>query len=1020
MTPSTSPQTSGEARGNIAVARWLFRLLLWFGFPTLVLGVALDIGIDSSRRTARNAVFERFEREFSELQTEADPQIFYQHELEEVFASVRGLAARPDAVDAVVRGFSGKWPSGSIDIHVFDGSGMLIPRRTSPPDLQEFMDRIRLDWTHHLEAPAAIIQRLSSILPAPETLMRAMKGRPGQAVQLGGSMAFSWGFHVFQSGIPEQRVAGMLAFIHQQKLPPRFIPERVRQRLGFAKTAIVRDEEKDVAIPGMAGRTPLVELKRLQTLAADDRIVLEDRLVSLKRLDDTTLVVSSTPDPGYPTTILLAIIAIYILFIIFIGIISYSFTFGAANVSFPVWGKLLLFFGLGFGFPLLLSSGLALLYLEERHEGIREDSCQEAFRHLSAVDARFAPYLTLRRLQYDRMCRDTERRLKGADLDLGTFRRMFNEFRLDGMRIIASSGQSLQTSRIILAEMRRCVSLPKAERVRLFQSFVERGLIPTPLEVEAVLVGQEALDRGTAEGSRFENMIDRAAIQAGKLAMDQANADRGLSGARQSSKADMVVDSVLEDDAKELMQGVRTGLRKFTTVSSGASIARLYIDVIAGPAGDAWYSIFIFHNLITLEMNFLETLFARDSSKGYRPDAGSPLRLYAVSWHHEGRCFPNQQDHRRFAKLLTQLNRTSNAVSLTLELDGAPHLVCALPATALKHYVLLAIIPIAELERRFAEVTARVWGCVAVLALFGLGVLTALWYRVVTPIAAITAGLEVMKTGRYDSPIPVTGTDELGQMCAAVNQAMERLKEMELARTVQADLLPQNRLDLGPFLVQGKNSMIQAVGGDYFDFIPLHRGLTAVILGDVTGHGVSAALVTAMAKAAFTILCPRYPDQPEEVLQRLNRLMLSILNRSKMMSCFLGILDVQAKRMMVANAGQCYPVLMPFDGTAAQVPMPSQPLGTRAKAVFKRLDIDLRNAGLLLYSDGLVEAMNADRIMFGYDNVTAAAGQLRRETGRRISSDTDLLAPLFARLQAHIGTGNYNDDVTLVVVMPRD
>ncbi|HQG27791.1 MAG TPA: SpoIIE family protein phosphatase, partial [Candidatus Ozemobacteraceae bacterium] len=590
----------------------------------------------------------------------------------------------------------------------------------------------------------------------------------------------------------------------------------------------------------------------------------------------------------------------------------------------------------------------------------------------------------------------------------------------DGMRIVASSGQSLQTARIILAEMRRCVSLPKTERVRLFQSFVERGLIPTPLEVEAIIHGQEALDRDTAEGSRVENMIARAAVQAGKLAMDQANADRGLSGARQSSTADMVVDSVLEDDAKELIQGVRTGLRKFVSVSSGASIAQLYIDVIAGPAGDAWYAIFIFHNLITLEMNFLETLFARGASDGYRPDADSPLRLYAVSWHHQGLCFPNQQDHRRFSKLLARLNRCSNAVSLTMDIDGSPHLVCALPATALKHYALLAIVPVAELERRFGEVSARVWGCVAVLALFGLGVLTALWYRVVTPIAAITAGLEAMKKGGYDSPIPVTGTDELGQMCAAVNQAMERLKEMELARTVQADLLPQSRLDLGPYLVQGRNSMIQAVGGDYFDFIPLHRGLTAVILGDVTGHGVSAALVTAMAKAAFTILCPRYPDQPEEVLQRLNRLMLNILNRSKMMSCFLGILDVQARRIMAANAGQCYPILIPHDGASAQVAMPSQPLGTRAKAVFKRLDIDLRNAGLLLYSDGLVEAMSPDRIMFGYDNVTAAAGQLRRETGRRISADTDLLAPLFARLQAHIGTGSYSDDVTLVVIMPRD
>lgn len=1004
---------------RMSTSGWFFRLLLWLGFPTLVIAVALGISLDSSLRSARNAVFDTMEQDFAALQDEAAPQVFFQRELEEVFDSVRGLAARPDAIDAVVRGFSGKWPAGSIEIHVFSGSGELIPRRASPTELQDFMDRIRKDWTHQLDVTASAAQRLGMILPSPEALMRAMKDRPGKAVQLGGSRSFSWGFYDFQSGMPSQRIAGMLAFIHQQKLPKRFIPEHARQKLGLARSVIAGDEDTDVAIPGQKAPIQLLELKQAQAHAADDRILLGDQLVSLKRLDDTTLVLSSTPDPGYPWLFLYIVLTIYSMAILYIAVKSYAHVFHGNRVEVPVWGKLLLFFGLGFGFPLLLSAGLAQMYLVERHEGIREEQRQEAFRHLSAVDAGFAPYLTRRRLEYGRMCRAAERRLSRSALDTTAFDTMFHEFRFDGMRLVASSGKSLQSSRIILAEMRRCLLLPKPERIRLYESFIDRGLIPTPLEVDAIEHGQAALDRGTTEGSRLEAMIGRVAVQAGKLAMDQYNVDHGLSGARQASKADLVVDTVLEDDAKDLMQGIRTGIRKFISLSSGASFGLVYLDVLAGPAGDAWYSLFIFHNLITLEMNFLESLFPDAPPDGLQPEPASALRIRAVSWHHQGRSIPNQQDYRTFSKLMAHLNRSANAVSLTMELDGAPHFVCALPGTALKHYALLGVVPVADLERRFNEIAGRVWGGVAILALFGLAVLIALWYRVVTPIAAITAGLEAMKKGGFDKPVPVTGRDELGQMCSAINQAMVRLQEMELARTVQADLLPQSRMDLGPYLVQGQNRMIQAVGGDYFDFIPLHRGLTAIILGDVTGHGVSAALVTAMAKAAFTILCPRFPDQPEEVLLRLNKLMLSILNRSKMMSCFLGILDTQSNRLMAANAGQCYPILMSADGTSAQVQMPSQPLGTRAKAVFKRLDIDLRGAGLLLYSDGLVEAMSPDRTMFGYDNVTLAAAELRRKTGRRISSDTDLLAPLFARLQEHLGTGSYNDDVTLVIIMPR-
>lgn len=1009
--PSSRPDS------GMTISRWLFRLLLWLSLPTLVVAVALGISLDSSRQAARNAVFNTMEQEFCTFQEEADPQIFFQREFEGVFNSVRGLAARPDAINAVVKGFSQNWPAGSIEIHVFSGSGELIPLPGSPPELQDFMNLVRKDWTHQLDLTASTARRLA-ILPSPKSLLLSMKGRPGKAVQLGGSRTFTWGFHDFQSGMSEQRIAGILIFIHQQELPKQFIPEHTRQRLGLARTVIAGDEAGDVTIPGLNERLSAQSLARQQAHAADDRMFMGDQLVLLKRFDDTTLVISSMPDPGFPPFLPSIAIALYIIAVIYIAINYYASAFRGKRLEVPVWGKLLLFFGLGFGFPLVLSGVLAHMFLDEKREGILEEQRQEAFRHLSTLDAGFAPYLTRQRLHYSRLCRDMERNLNFG-LDLKSFDKEFDEYRFDGLRIVASSGVSLRTSRIVLAEMRRCLSLPKSQRISLYQNFIERGLIPSTIEVDAMENGKAVLDRESTEGSQLEAMIGRVAIQAGKLAMDQFNIDHGRSGARQSSKADLVVDSVLEDDAKDLIQGVRTGIQKFISLSSGESIAQMYLDVIAGPPGDAWYAIFIFHNLITLQINYLETVFNQGTPDGHRPEPGSPLRLMAVSWHHQGRNYPNQREYRTFSKLLARLNRSPNAVSLTMELDGAPHFVCALPGSALKHYMLLGIVPVAELERRFSEVSARVWGSVGILALLGLAVLIALWCSVVTPIAAVTEGLEAMKTGSYDKPIPVTGRDELGQMCSAINQAMGRLQEMEIARTVQADLLPQNRLDLGTFLVQGRNHMIQAVGGDYFDFIPLHSGLTAIILGDVSGHGVSAALVTAMAKAAFTILCPRYPDQPDEVLMRMNKLMLSILNRTKIMSCFLGILDTQSSRLMAANAGQCYPVLMSGDGTASQVKMPSQPLGTRSKAVFKRLDIDLRNAGLLLYSDGLVEAMSPEHAMFGYDNVTKAAAELHRDVGRRISSETDLLAPMFTRLQAHMGTGSYSDDVTLVIIMPR-
>jgi len=999
---------------------WPFRLFLWLGFPTLILVVALHIGLSASLDSARGAAFERLEEDFSRIQEETDPKVFFLHELDEMFGALRGLAARQDAVDAVLKGFSKTWPAGSIDIHVFDGGGRMLSWRTSPPEIQAVMDLIRPEWTTPLDLPASLTQHLSTIVPAAGPIIRAMKGRPGTVVPLGGGRTFSWGFHRFQAGITSQRIAGMLVFIHQQRLSRDFIASRALERLGLDHARIAEDEQDTVELPGFDRPLPLSELRQAQARAADDHLAFGNRLVVLKRLDDTTLAVLSTPDPGHPRTAIILFAFIYFILFLTIAIAGRKAALRDGQLRIPVWGKLTLFFGFGFGFPLILSIALGQLYLSECREGMREVQRQEAFRQLSAVDSGFAPYVTRRRLFYSRLCRSIERRLSSSGLDLSAFDELYADFRFDNIQVVASSGRALRRSRLVLADLRRTLSLPRHERLRRFEQYIERGLVPNAVEADAICRGAKALEFPDAEDTGFESTVNRVAVQAAKLSIDQYNIDHGMSGARQTSNADLVVEGAMEDDAKELMQGARTGMRKMISLSSGNSIGMMYLDVLAGPGGEAWYALFIMHNLLTLQMDYLATLFDNAGSDGYAPVPASSLRIRAVSTHHMGRSYPGETEHRTFSGPLGIISRAPGAVTRTVEVDGKPHLVCARPATGLRHFVLIATIPLSALEQAFSAVRLRVWGGITALALFGLAVLVALWYRVVSPIAAVSEGLRAMRAGVFDRPVPVTGEDELGHMCSAINLAMGRLREMELARTVQADLLPHERLDLGSFVLQGRNRMTKAVGGDYFDFIPLHRGLTAVILGDVSGHGVSAALVTAMAKAAFTILCPRFPDQPEEVLLRLNRLMLTLLNRAKMMSCFLGIIDTQTGRLMAANAGQSYPILLPAAGAASLVSMPSQPLGTRAKAIFKRLDIDLREAGLLLYSDGMVEALNPDRKMFGYEGLVDAATEIWQATGRRATAEADLLTPFFDRLQKHLESGSAGDDVTLVIIRPRD
>ena len=210
--------------------------------------------------------------------------------------------------------------------------------------------------------------------------------------------------------------------------------------------------------------------------------------------------------------------------------------------------------------------------------------------------------------------------------------------------------------------------------------------------------------------------------------------------------------------------------------------------------------------------------------------------------------------------------------------------------------------------------------------------------------------------------------------------------------------------------------MTQAVGGDFFDVQQLPDGRIAVMFGDVAGHGISAALVTAMAKAALPVLLARSPDDPQQVLSELGAHLLRLLKKKKMMTFFLGILDPVDGRFAACNAGHCYPLLVPDPGCADDgneaptfATMPSTPLGISARGKRCAQDIDLTRHRLVLYSDAFVEATALDGQPVGYDRLAAMVGRVLAASERPLDD-------LFQELARLTGTTNWDDDASLVVV----
>ncbi len=243
----------------------------------------------------------------------------------------------------------------------------------------------------------------------------------------------------------------------------------------------------------------------------------------------------------------------------------------------------------------------------------------------------------------------------------------------------------------------------------------------------------------------------------------------------------------------------------------------------------------------------------------------------------------------------------------------------------------------------------------------------------------------------------------------------ERELQMRLAREVQ-DRFYGPCVNLPGFDVAGDTVQAQEVGGDYFDFLPLKEGRLGVVAADVTGHGVSAALVMAEARAYLRALCDQ-AEGPAEVLGRLNAWLLKDLLPHQFVTLCLVCLDASARTIRYASAGHVPGVLMDVaGGVKTTLRSLDPPLGIFKDRAFHLSEPILLDRGdvLALITDGVTERQDPQGREFGVEGLVDHVARHRSEPAARI------LEGLAGTLLAFGGGEPFLDDVTTVVVKVGD
>ncbi|MDQ2713873.1 MAG: SpoIIE family protein phosphatase [Chloroflexota bacterium] len=286
--------------------------------------------------------------------------------------------------------------------------------------------------------------------------------------------------------------------------------------------------------------------------------------------------------------------------------------------------------------------------------------------------------------------------------------------------------------------------------------------------------------------------------------------------------------------------------------------------------------------------------------------------------------------------------------------------------------------------------------------------------------------------GQYEQRIPVVRKDEVGQLEQSFNQMAEQLvesmaqrqilieqqarleerarieQEMHTARNIQQALLPKDVPDLPGWHIATYYQPSREVGGDFYDFLPFDDDRLGIIIGDATDKGMPAALVmattcTMLRTAALDTL------SPGDVLARVNELLYMRIPARMFVTCFYAILDPRNGSLRYANAGHEWPYRR-HNGSVSELQATGMPLGMMPGSCYDEQEVILApGESVLLYSDGLVEAHNTRRDMFGLPQIAALAGTQ--------PGGTALIDDLLSALTAFTGKGwEQEDDVTLVTL----
>ena len=291
---------------------------------------------------------------------------------------------------------------------------------------------------------------------------------------------------------------------------------------------------------------------------------------------------------------------------------------------------------------------------------------------------------------------------------------------------------------------------------------------------------------------------------------------------------------------------------------------------------------------------------------------------------------------------------------------------------------------------------------------------------VIKGIYSVNDSLVKITEGNLNEKVKVHNTEEFDALSDGINTTVDALKkaieaeskridaELEIGRTIQKSVLPDNFPDNDKYIIYASMDTAKEVGGDFYDFFAIDENHNAMLVADVSGKGITAALFMMNAKALIKELILS-GEKPADAIKEAN-MELCENNKAKMfLTLFLAVIDIRIGKIVCVNAGH-NPPLLNHNGTWEYLKIKhSMALGVSKKVKFTEVEISLdHNDSFFLYTDGVTEAQNINQELYGEK-------RLIEFISKQENNPKTLLPAIRQDLKTFAGEAPQSDDITMIM-----